>query len=71
MGWASRPSFVFHALTGETPIPLFGNTPKFLAAFRVELRNAARGSVAHTLRSGGGTNPPNSRSISAAKAIVV
>jgi hypothetical protein len=21
---------VFHALTGETPVPLFGNTPKFL-----------------------------------------
>ena len=30
MGRASRPSFLFHALTGETPIPLFGNTPKLL-----------------------------------------
>jgi hypothetical protein len=29
VGWASRPSFLFLALTGETPIPLFGNTPKF------------------------------------------
>jgi len=30
VGRASRPSFLFHALTGETPIPLFGNPPKFL-----------------------------------------
>jgi len=30
VGRASRPSFLFHALTGETSIPLFGNTPKFL-----------------------------------------
>ena len=30
VGRASRPSLVFQALTGETPIPLFGNTPKFL-----------------------------------------
>ena len=27
MGWASRPSFLFDALTDETPIPLFGNPP--------------------------------------------
>jgi len=25
VGRASRPSFLFHALTGETPIALFGN----------------------------------------------
>ena len=30
MGRASRPSFLFHGPTGETPIPLFGNPPKFL-----------------------------------------
>jgi len=29
VGRASRPSFLFPALTGETPIPLFGNPPKF------------------------------------------
>ena len=27
VGRASRPSFLFHALTGETPIPLSGNPP--------------------------------------------
>jgi hypothetical protein len=27
VGWASRPSFLFHLLTGETPVPLFWPIP--------------------------------------------
>jgi hypothetical protein len=31
---AVSPSFLFHALTGETRIPLFGNPSKFLRSRR-------------------------------------
>ena len=43
VGRASRPSFLFHPLAGETPIPLFGNTPKFLRSPSVTLRASVRG----------------------------